>query len=329
MIDVSVGLCSRNRKSTLELVLLSLADQTLAGNRYEAVVVDDGSTDGTEQMIGEIVPKLPYSLTYCKQSHSGLATARNTGLRASKGKVVLYIDDDVLADPDLLSEHLAQHERFDRCVCNGWVNHVEEAVRPAVPQFTMADISTSFFWTSNVSVKRAHLIEAGAFDEDFKEYGWEDQELGLRLMAIGLVKRNNFRAVGYHVKRPPTRANIEGALGQSLAKARSALIYIKKHPRMRSRMATGLIPYRLAWAEMANIGHVLESYCRRQLGVSENDRLMDATSLERRLTGHELWCLRHLCSIVYFRTLTRPPLQKDTNQPAPQRPARDQKGATS
>ncbi|CAN0364432.1 unnamed protein product, partial [Phaeothamnion confervicola] len=155
--DVTVGLCSRNRKGVLREVLLSLTDQTLGADRFEVVLVDDGSTDGTGEMIEELRSQLPYSLTYLRQPHSGLATARNTGIRASRGEVILYIDDDVLADPRLLEEHVKNHRERDLCVCNGWVNHVTEPVRPQKPKFTMADISTSFFWTSNVSVKRRHL----------------------------------------------------------------------------------------------------------------------------------------------------------------------------
>ncbi len=306
MIELTVGLCSRNRRESLALVLNSLRTQSLEADRYQVVVVDDGSCDDTGAMISAMKPTLPYLLDYCFQPHSGLATARNTGLRVSRGRVVLYIDDDVLADTDLLAQHLETHTRYNRCVCNGWVNHISTPVRPSVPQFTMADISTSFFWTSNVSVKLEHLLEAGGFDERFTEYGWEDQELGLRLMAIGLVKRNNYRAVGYHIKRPPVRANIPNTLAQAQAKARSAIIYIKKHPRMRSRLSTGLIPHRLAWAELANWGRALETFCRIRLDIDAEGQLRSPLAQpDRELTRRELWCLRHLCSILYFRGLMR------------------------
>lgn len=299
MIDVTVGLCSRNRQATLEQVLLSLCDQTVGAERFEVVLVDDGSTDGTHEMVRRVRGQVPYALTYLWQPHSALAAARNTGIRASRGRVMLYIDDDVLAHPRLLEEHLSIHHRYDRCVCNGWVNHVTEAVRPENPKFTAADISTSFFWTSNVSVKLQHLKEAGLFDEDFKEYGWEDQELGLRLMAIGLRKRNNYKAIGFHIKRPPTRANIAGALAQAQAKARSARIYIEKHPRMRSRLSTGLHPPRLAVARLCNFGRLWERYLRSQLPLDG--------SPEELLTSHQAYCLRELATVEYFRVLDQAP----------------------
>ena len=298
--DVTVGLCSRNRKGILREVLLSLIDQTLGADCFEVVLVDDGSTDGSGEMIAELRPQLPYSLTYLSQAHSGLATARNTGIRASRGELILYIDDDVLADPRLLEEHLKNHRERDLCVCNGWVNHVTEPARPAKPKFTMADISTSFFWTSNVSVKRRHLLQAGLFDEDFREYGWEDQELGLRLMALGLSKHNNYKAIGFHVKGPPKPHNVRGAMAQAEAKARTALVYIGKHSRLRSRLATGMHPPRLAWAAMNNFGGLFERYCRGQLGLDKTSALPGEDEL---LTGHQAWCLRELCTIHYFRVL--------------------------
>ncbi len=294
--DLTVGICSRNRKEVLQKVLVSLTDQTVEPERYEVVLVDDGSTDGTGEMARSLDTN--YRLVYCRQPHSGLATARNTGIDAAEGRVILYIDDDVLADPRLLEEHLASHDRYDRCVVNGWVNHVTEPVRPPEPKFTMADISTSFFWTSNVSVKRQHLIEAGKFDEDFTEYGWEDQEVGLRLMALGLKARNNYKAIGYHVKRPPRLCDVPGALAQAEAKARSALLYIKKHPRQRTRFSTGTHPPRMAWARLCHFGGVLERYCRNQLDLDSGSELS-----EQPLTSHQAWCLRKLSTIHYFRAL--------------------------
>jgi GT2 family glycosyltransferase len=302
MIEVSVGLCSRNRSAILEKVLLSLVDQTLPPNRFEVVLVDDGSSDDTRAMVARLRPELPYRLVYLWQPHSALATARNTGIRAASGWVMLYIDDDVLAHPQLLEQHLAVHRQHQRCVCNGWVNHVEEPVRPVQPRFRAADISTSFFWTSNVSVKTEHLRQAGMFDEDFKEYGWEDQELGLRLMRLGLRKHNNYQAIGFHVKRPPTAAQVAGTLEQARAKARSARVYVGKHPRLRSRLSTGLHPPRLAWARVCNLFGWWESYLRAQLPTGEQP-----------LTPHQARCLRELATVEYFRTLsaTRTPSPRE------------------
>lgn len=297
MIEISVVLCSYNRIASLEKVLLSLSDQTLPADQFEVVVVDDGSTDGTSERVQSL--DLPYRLVLRTQANQGLAGARNTGIMAASGWVVLFIDDDVLADKRLLAEHLRSHFKHRKAVVNGWVNHVETPVRPEKRRFTMADISTSFFWTSNVSVKREHLLAAGLFDEDFKEYGWEDQELGLRLMALGLKARNNYKAVGYHVKRPPESTDVKGMLRQAEAKARTALLYIKKHPRLRSRFATGIHPPRLAVYRMSTLGGVLEKFCRSQLKLDQGETSGGP------LSPLQKWCARELATIHYFRTISQ------------------------
>ena len=93
MIEISVVLCSYNRIASLEKVLESLVDQSLPPEQFEVVVVDDGSTDGTSERVKAM--QVPYKLTLCTQKNAGLATARNTGIMAATGWVVLFIDDDI------------------------------------------------------------------------------------------------------------------------------------------------------------------------------------------------------------------------------------------
>lgn len=295
--DITVQICSHNRCQVLQKVLESLFDQTLGTDRFELVLVDDGSTDGTKEMIQRL--QAPYHITYCKHERNmGLATARNTGLRAAQGRVILIIDDDVIADPHMLEEHWKVHQQHDKCVCNGWVNHVTKPERPAHPQFTMADISTSFFWTSNVSVKRRDLFAAGLFDEDFKEYGWEDQEMGLRLMAIGVRKHNNFKAVGFHVKGNPKRRDLERICRQAEAKGRTAVQYIRKHDRLRTRLATAIYLPRLAVYKFTRWGNWMETLCLNRLS-------RPALSPDDELTGFDAWCVRQMASLRYFAEIER------------------------
>jgi hypothetical protein len=104
----------------------------------------------------------------------------------------------------------------------------------------LADLSTSFFWTANVSIARRHLLDAGLFDEEFREYGWEDLELGDRLRALGLSRRHNWRAVVDHEKRRPTPVDVPAMLARAEASGRTAVIYTRKRPTLRARLATGL-----------------------------------------------------------------------------------------
>lgn len=295
MLDITVQICSHNRKDTLKVVLQSLSDQTIPSDRFEVVLVDDGSTDGTAQMISDL--QLPYHLTFLRhETNRGLAAARNTGLKSCRGRVILIIDDDVIADPDLLRQHLLTHACFEKCVCNGWVNHVTEARRPEKPHFTMADISSSFFWTSNVSVKREHLLEIGGFDEDFKEYGWEDQEVGLRLMALGLEKHNNYKAIGFHIKKPALRKDLPRMIRQARAKGRTAVLYAKKCDCRRVRMATGIYPLNLVGTRLARVGDWLQKFCLARLNRAS---LKDTDELK----GLDNWCAQQLYTMNYYNSI--------------------------
>lgn len=239
---ISVQICSYNRSALLKKALEGVFRQDFPTDEFEIILVDDGSTDDTAAMVKTL--SAPCRLEYLYQPNSGLATARNRGIRAAGGKYVLFIDDDIMADPHLLKEHLDMHLKYPGSVVNGWVNHVEDLEKCGKPRFTMADISTSFFWTSNVSVRREDLEKAGLFDESFREYGWEDLELGVRLRNLGLKSRFNRHAVVYHYKKKWNRDDLPRHFLQAEAKGRTAVVFLEKHPTLRVRLATGIYPWR-------------------------------------------------------------------------------------
>ena len=240
---ISVQLCTFNRRDLAIRCVTAIGLARFPAHACEIVVVDDGSEDGTADAIQAL--QIPMPLRVLRQTHRGLAAARNLGIRATRGEIVLFIDDDTIPDPDLLEEHWRMHERHDRLVVMGWVHHVsDESSGRRIPR--LADLSTSFFWTSNVSVRRTHLVAAGLFDEDFTEYGWEDLELGDRLRALGLQRRRSWRAVVDHAKPAPRSCDLDLVIARAEASGRSAAIYVRKQPTMRARLATGLTPTRCA-----------------------------------------------------------------------------------
>lgn len=98
--SVSVIIPTYNRKDSLLLTLDSLSRQTFPADRFEAIVVDDGGTDGTERV--EHSP-YPFSLVYRRQINQGSAAARNNGAEQSSGEILIFIDDDMTLEPTYLA----------------------------------------------------------------------------------------------------------------------------------------------------------------------------------------------------------------------------------
>ena len=100
MVNVSVVICTYNRAESLRDTLVSLVSQTVNGNPpYEIIVVDNNSKDRTKEVVQEFQAHNGRFVRYIFEGRQGLAYARNTGIRAAKGEIVAYVDDDVIVDP--------------------------------------------------------------------------------------------------------------------------------------------------------------------------------------------------------------------------------------
>jgi len=114
----SVVICSYNRREHLLASVDCVLGQTLAADRYEVIVVDNCSTDGTAEAIGALVEQHP-NLRYVYEARLGLATARNTGWHAAEGTYVAFLDDDARAETNWLETAQGLIERNPvnlRCV---------------------------------------------------------------------------------------------------------------------------------------------------------------------------------------------------------------------
>ncbi|MBV9102388.1 MAG: hypothetical protein JO060_02295, partial [Candidatus Eremiobacteraeota bacterium] len=111
--------------------------------------------------------------------------------------------------------------------------------------------SGNFFWTTNVSLPRSRLEALGGFNETFREYGWEDIELGLRLRFAGTQSTFNPKALVYHLKPPLRARDVERMVRQARAQARTARELYRLHPHWRVVLATGDDPFNRAARRMA------------------------------------------------------------------------------
>jgi len=109
-VRISAVVATRNRASYLRKALTSLVAQTLPQELYEIIVVDNASTDNTQEVVGEFSDRP--NLRYCYEPIVGVSRARNTGWRNAQGAYIAFLDDDAVAYPDWLAKFLDTFETF-------------------------------------------------------------------------------------------------------------------------------------------------------------------------------------------------------------------------
>jgi glycosyltransferase involved in cell wall biosynthesis len=247
---ITVQLCTYNRRALLGRVMHALFAQDLDPSRYEIVLVDDGSTDGTyEDVIATLAPTC--ALTVVRQRNAGLAAGRNAGIARARGELIMFMDDDVLATPGLLAAHVRAHQANPRTIVRGGVINVASFDELPPASYSWRNYSGAYFWTTNVSVPLALLREAGSFDERFREYGWEDLDVGLRLRHMHVPSLLAKDALVFHYKPPAPASAFSAQARQARAQARTAVQFIDKHPHWRVALATGQVAPLMWWSGVA------------------------------------------------------------------------------
>ena len=291
----TIQLCTFNRAALLERVLDACFEQTVPSGTYEVVLVNDGSTDGTQAVIDRARARAACSFTVIDQPNSGLAKGRNAGIAAASGERIIFIDDDVLPLPDFVQEHLRSHDAHPLAIVRGAAINVESFEELPPPVWTVANYSGNYFWTTNVSVPLKTIRAIGGFNEEFAEYGWEDIDVGLRLRFAGVKAVFNKRALAYHYKPRPRTGSVEKMIRQAQAQARTAVQLERLHPHWRAALATGdTAVQRLIHKWMRGI-----DMARRYRTV-----LGDLSS-DRPLSAREARAARALAAQAYFEELER------------------------
>jgi len=202
----SVVIPTFNRKEKIAQLLHSLNNQTISSRKYEVIVIDDGSTDGTKKIIKKIKPKL----IYLKQKNRGPAAARNEGIKKAKGKVIVFLDSDMIAGRNLLEEHLKMHEKNEKIITRGNIKWLPKYKKNPFSEFAEkttimlgampieeGELHWRLFLTCNASIKRNVLLK-NPFDESFKKPAGEDLELSYRLHKKGYKIVFAKNAIAWH-----------------------------------------------------------------------------------------------------------------------------------
>lgn len=210
--DVSIVIPTFNRRSSLERLLCGLEAQTGAST-FEVIVIVDGATDGTVEMLLEQRPSYP--MRTIVQANSGPAAARNRGIEVARGEVIIFLDDDVQPMANLVEQHLRLHTEDLAAVGLGsiltppgrqlspWARYEAGILERHYAAMRTGCVSPEarFFFTGNASVRRAHALAVGGFDESFRR--GEDVEFGYRLAERGLRYAYVAEAIVHHESDHP------------------------------------------------------------------------------------------------------------------------------
>lgn len=220
--ECSVVVPTYNRAELLRRTLDTLVAQSLGSERFEVIVVDDGSSDDTESVVRSFSDRL--AIRYEWQADEGyrVAAARNRGLALAAGPVTVFVDSGILLHSRCLEAHVAMHTASaEPLALIGYVycfneddedaEHIRQFVDlddidATISKLAQAgrwlDIREDFYakygddfgylpapwlmyWTCNVSARTEQLRRIGGFDEAFRSWGGEDVDVAYRLHRDG------------------------------------------------------------------------------------------------------------------------------------------------
>lgn len=232
---VSIIVSTYNRPEILKAFLAAYRSQSLPSHSWEMILVDDASGYAVADLVREHGSGLPLRLLI-NAKNIGQGRSRNRAIPLATGDVILFTGDDIIPDPNFLSEHLRMHQASgDRQL--GILGHIDwhpdVVVSPLMAyitgdggqQFYYDSLTPGhcagpdFFYTSNVSVRRSLLVEQEElFSDRFINYGFEDIELGVRLVGGGmrLVYHPQARATHLHPMTDRSIVERQYRVGRSL-----------------------------------------------------------------------------------------------------------------
>jgi GT2 family glycosyltransferase len=234
--DVSLIIPTYNRSDLLDYTLQNICDQKNAGIKMQVIVVDDGSSDDTKDIVKKYVNKLFLEYLYQEDQGYRLSTARNLGIWAAKGTICLFLDPGILIGKTFVEEHLRIHRKNKKPVAvigyvfgidqkNLYRKYLTDLVDVKCPENTFKALMSedllldireecyelcngeinnlpapwALFWGNNNSLPRSVIEKVGFFDEKFNfNWGMEDVEFGYRLYKENISFELNREAKALH-----------------------------------------------------------------------------------------------------------------------------------
>jgi glycosyltransferase involved in cell wall biosynthesis len=218
-VKISVLICTYNRAKTLGAAVESLAVQSLPESlAWEIVIVDNNSTDQTRQVVEDLQRKHPERIRYVLERQQGISNARNAGIKAARGEIMVFLDDDETATPDWVQNLTANLHSGEWAGAGGrvlppvnftppsWLAIKNSFASGPLAAFDLGldpgQLNEPAFG-ANMAFRKEVFDRFGGFRTDLGRSGNsmisnEDTEFGRRLMTAGLRLRYEPSAVTYH-----------------------------------------------------------------------------------------------------------------------------------
>ncbi|MGB7293525.1 MAG: glycosyltransferase family 2 protein [Thermodesulfobacteriota bacterium] len=208
--EISVIIPTYNRCESVCRTVEALKEQTYSPGITEVIIVADGCTDNTVDIMSKY--RTAFTLKIVEQANQGLAAARNKGATEAEGTLLVFLDDDVVPTPNLLEAHFKAHQKnnvdlvigyyppvltnysdyFEMGVWAAWEN-IFYPLRFPGHRFNYNDVSFG-----NSSIRSEFFKQTGGFNPEFRTYGREDWEYGIRLIKAEARFLFTSQAVAIH-----------------------------------------------------------------------------------------------------------------------------------
>lgn len=230
---VTVAVCTRNGGQRLQENLPHF--EQMADPNFELLIVDDGSSDDTAQIVNRFCQKTKLEARLLSQNPSGLSAARNHAARAGKGEFIVYIDDDARPHPQWLHYLRRAFAENPKAAAAGGPNlapaptSLQNAVVTAcagnASHILFNDTTAEHLPGCNFALRRELLLELGGFDKRFHAAG-DDVDVCWRLLDAGHELAFHPAACVFHDRR----ATIKGFLRQQRGYGEAEALLYHKHP---------------------------------------------------------------------------------------------------
>ena len=247
--DIDVVIPCYDVEETIEDCIKSLCNQSLSKNEYNCYYINDCSNDSTGAILDKYKSIENINVIHHKENQ-GLASARNSGLKAGNSDLVAFLDGDMTVGRDWVESFLSYFDKNVTAVMGDNIPPEDISLNP-VERYYFGDlrgvrkyndnqkIPLQYMLFNNAMVKREVFKSSGIFDESIKKYGGEDTDLSARIWDIypnSFVFSKNSDSVHYHRRNLSEFCNSMHTYGKY-----NLPLLIKKHPHYKNKFAANWI----------------------------------------------------------------------------------------